>query len=62
MKFWESQMLYIDFRLARVSTPNSSVVQGSTVIVRREYSEKNTVMRVNDPGYGFIIQYLDLGS
>lgn len=32
------------------------------MIVHQEYSEKNTVMKVNDPGYGFVIQYLDLGS
>lgn len=32
------------------------------MIVRWEYREKNPVMKVNDPGYGFVIQYLDLGS
>ena len=50
------------FYYTRVSTPNSSIVQGSAMIVCQEYHEKNTVMKVNDPGYGFVIQYLDLGS
>ena len=45
----------------RVNTPNSSIAQGSAMIVLWEYREKNPVMKVNDPGYGFVIQYLDLG-
>lgn len=48
--------LYTDFQLHGVSTPNPSIVQRSTAIVHREYSEKNAVTKVNNPGYGFFIK------
>ena len=55
----KSYMCISDY--TRVNTPNSSIAQGSAMIVLWEYREKNPVMKVNDPGYGFVIQYLDLG-